>query len=96
MAEIRGAEVTGETVGIRAGAFVVGTVGRLTPIKGIEYLLQAVSLLVREQTVPSIQVVIVGVGPSRTALEGLAQRLGIRACAIYGGTARCATPAGPL
>jgi len=27
--------------------------------------------------VPSIQVVIVGVGPSRTALEGLAQRLGI-------------------
>ena len=77
VAEIRGAEVTGETVGIRAGAFVVGTVGRLTPIKGIEYLLQAVSLLVREQTVPSIQVVIVGVGPSRTALEGLAQRLGI-------------------
>jgi L-malate glycosyltransferase len=77
MAEVSGAEVTRESVGITDQAFVVGTVGRLTPIKGIEYLLQGVSLLVHEQTVPLIQVVIVGIGPLRTELERLAQRLGI-------------------
>jgi glycosyltransferase involved in cell wall biosynthesis len=76
-AEIRGADVTRETVGVRAQAFLVGTVGRLTPVKGIEYLLRAAALLVRTQTVPWIQVLIVGEGPLRTELEVLAQRLGI-------------------
>jgi len=76
-AETNRTVVSREGVGITGQAFVVGAVGRLTSVKGIEYLLQAASLLVREEKVPSIQVVLVGEGPLRTTLEALAQHLGI-------------------
>ena len=70
-------ELTRERVGVERTAFVVGAVGRLTPVKGIEYLLEAVSQLSNDEDVPSIQVLIVGDGPSRTALGALSRRLGI-------------------
>jgi glycosyltransferase involved in cell wall biosynthesis len=46
---------------------VLGTAGRLVEVKGIEYLLQAVSLLRRE--FPSVQLEIAGSGPLRETLE---------------------------
>lgn len=68
---------TRDQIGIVEPAFVVGCVGRLSPVKGIEYLLQAVSLLVHEREMQSIQVVIVGGGPLQRSLETLAQNLAI-------------------
>jgi glycosyltransferase involved in cell wall biosynthesis len=66
-----------KAAGIEAQAFVVGSVGRLTPVKGLEYLLHAAALMVHERAIPSLQVVVVGMGPSRRTLEELAQRLNI-------------------
>jgi glycosyltransferase involved in cell wall biosynthesis len=68
---------TRDQIGIAEPAFVVGSVGRLSPVKGIEYLLQAVSLLVHERGMLSIQAVIVGGGPLQRSLETLAQNLAI-------------------
>lgn len=69
--------ITRERIGVREPAIVVGTVGRLTPVKGIEYLLKAVALLGHERVVPPVQVVIIGGGPLRTSLQELVQSLGI-------------------
>jgi L-malate glycosyltransferase len=77
VAELPEPDAAREALGLGAQAFVVGSVGRLTPVKGVEYLLQAVSLIVHERTIPSLQVVVVGMGPSRAALEELVQRLNI-------------------
>jgi glycosyltransferase involved in cell wall biosynthesis len=46
-------------------------VGRLVPVKGCEYLLRAMSAVQRE--IPDAELVIVGDGPLRLALEALAQ-----------------------
>jgi glycosyltransferase involved in cell wall biosynthesis len=64
-------------VGVAESAFVVGCVGRLSPVKGIEYLLRAVSLLVHERGMQSAQVAVVGGGPLLQSLETLAQNLAI-------------------
>ena len=55
---------------------VVGAVSRLSPEKGFEYLLRAVSLL-RERGI-DISVILAGDGPSRAELERLADELGLR------------------
>ncbi|THJ19438.1 MAG: glycosyltransferase family 4 protein [Nitrospira sp. CG24E] len=70
-------ETTREQIGIAEPAFVVGCVGRLSPVKGIEYLLRAVSLLVHERGVQSMHVAVVGGGPLQRSLEMLAQNLAI-------------------
>lgn len=56
----------------RSGQFVVGSVGRLDAMKGHDVLLRAAA------QVEGVQVVILGEGEERAALEGLAQQLGIR------------------
>ena len=71
--------VTRNHMGLASSAFVVGLVGRLSPVKGIEYLLRAVSLLVNEQGMESIQVLIIGGGPLQSSLEALSGSLGIAA-----------------
>lgn len=75
--ELRDTGVTREVLGVGASSFVIGTVGRLTPVKGIEYVLQAVALLVHQSPMSQIHIVVVGDGPLREALEGLARGLGI-------------------
>lgn len=69
--------VTRGGIGIAEAAYVVGTVGRLSPVKGIEYLLQAVSLLVNEWGLEAIQVAIIGGGPLQEQLEALSRELAI-------------------
>lgn len=71
--------MTRNHMGLAGSAFVVGLVGRLSPVKGIEYLLRAVSLLVNEQGMESIQVLIIGGGPLQKSLEALSGSLGIAA-----------------
>jgi glycosyltransferase involved in cell wall biosynthesis len=61
---------------------VVGSVARLSPEKGLEYLLRAVALIreradQRYQPVPQLEVVLAGDGPSRETLEYLTAELRI-------------------
>jgi glycosyltransferase involved in cell wall biosynthesis len=59
-------------------ATVLGFVGRLSPEKGLPFLLEAVSRL-REQ-VATLQVLIIGDGPQREALAQLIAKEGLQSC----------------
>jgi glycosyltransferase involved in cell wall biosynthesis len=61
-------------LGIAQDAFVVGTVGRLMPVKAFDLLIEAFARL--RQTVPHARLVIVGDGPLRGALQQCAARHG--------------------
>ena len=54
---------------------LVGTVARLTPQKGLDYLLHALSML--RERFPDLYCLIVGDGPLRSELEALAEELGL-------------------
>jgi glycosyltransferase involved in cell wall biosynthesis len=56
-------------------SITLGTAGRLTPVKGIEFLLEAVSLLSRDGT--SIRLDIVGEGAELPRLTRLSEELGL-------------------
>jgi glycosyltransferase involved in cell wall biosynthesis len=58
-------------------AFLVGTVGRLMPIKGFEYLIEAFAQFRRQRDRQESKLVIVGDGPLRAALEQCAERQGL-------------------
>jgi glycosyltransferase involved in cell wall biosynthesis len=58
--------------GIPDGALVLGSVGRLAAVKDNATFLKAAA------RVPGVHVVLVGDGPERAMLEGLAQALGLR------------------
>ncbi|MGE5553680.1 MAG: glycosyltransferase family 4 protein [Betaproteobacteria bacterium] len=63
--------------GLSAGRPVIGAVGRLEKQKGLEYLLQACAILGAQGLAP--QVVLVGDGRERSALEEQASSLGVDA-----------------
>ena len=62
---------------------VVGAVARLSPEKGLDYLLRATALLRDRGT--HIEVVLAGDGPSRPALERLTDELALRECVRFSG-----------
>jgi glycosyltransferase involved in cell wall biosynthesis len=64
-------------LGFEPGAITVGAVGRLSPEKGVSFLIEAVAL-VRGRGLP-LALALVGDGPERAALERQAERLGIAA-----------------
>lgn len=66
-----------QELGIPVDAFVVGSVGRLVSIKGIEYLIRAFSLLARGDESECSRLIIVGDGPLRLSLEQLAAEQGV-------------------
>ncbi len=68
-------EASRATLGAPAGAFLVGAAGRLAEQKGHRHLIEAIPALVPE--IPNLQVVIVGEGPMRPALERRARELGV-------------------
>ena len=64
-----------DEIGVPEGAFVVGIVARLSPVKDHATLLRAIAS-VRDQ-IPSLHCVLVGDGPERAAIESLAKSLEI-------------------
>ncbi|MBP9021472.1 MAG: glycosyltransferase family 4 protein [Syntrophobacterales bacterium] len=64
-----------EDLGIPSRAAVIGTVGRLTPIKGHRFLIEAARGVLAEH--PDTVFILVGDGESAEALRSLATRLGV-------------------
>ena len=62
-------------LGLPAGARVIGTVGRLVPVKNYPLLIEAFAQLRRNQ--PDLHLLFIGDGPIRTELEAQAQTLQI-------------------
>jgi glycosyltransferase involved in cell wall biosynthesis len=58
-------------------------VGRLHPVKGVQYLLQAMQMVHEE--VPGAKLILVGDGEERESLEKLTDSLGIRECVEFVG-----------
>jgi L-malate glycosyltransferase len=63
------------SLGLTAGDFVVGSVGRLVQAKGYPHLLRTVAAL--RGSVPALRGVLIGDGPDREALVELAASLGL-------------------
>lgn len=72
---LRPAGETKALLGIPEDHYVIGTVGRIMPVKGHKYLLRCAQLLLRNRR--DIQVVIVGDGPLQYELAQLASELGV-------------------
>lgn len=70
-------------LGIPEDAFVIGTAGRLDPVKSLQILLQAHAILAARHD--NVRAVIVGDGPERAALEQLATELGIADSVSFAG-----------
>jgi glycosyltransferase involved in cell wall biosynthesis len=71
------------TLGIGTDDQIVGTVGRLVPVKGHDVLLQAASSLLKRRR--NLKFLIVGDGPLMSRLAGLARELGIEKEVILAG-----------
>ena len=71
---------------IPSGKFVVGTAGRLVPLKGLDYFLLAAREVLADFA--SVRFVIVGSGPEREKLEGMARELGLEKNVVF--TGHCA------
>jgi len=66
-------------LGLPRDAFVVGTAGRLTAVKGHEHLIHAIPWI--RAVEPGVRVVLVGCGPEEQRLRALARSLGVdRVC----------------
>ncbi|MGD8313084.1 MAG: glycosyltransferase [Gammaproteobacteria bacterium] len=71
--------------GIPEAAWVMMTPGRLVPVKGQQYLLQAMSLLPRELAGRPLWLMILGDGPLGGALRAQAQALGLAERVVWAG-----------
>jgi glycosyltransferase involved in cell wall biosynthesis len=75
-----------EELGVDLAAPIIGTVGRLDEIKGVQYLLDAIPKIQAE--IPDVQVLIVGDGTLRAELEEKAERLGVASNVVFTGERR--------
>lgn len=76
-------EAMRKTWRIAGDAVVIGTVGRLVPVKGHAILLEATRIL--RATKQNVTLVLVGDGPLRSELKVTAQRLGLEKSVIFAG-----------
>jgi glycosyltransferase involved in cell wall biosynthesis len=70
-------------LGVPVGSLVVGCVAGLRPVKDHETLIAAIARL--RSSWPSLRLVLIGDGPTRPALERLAQCLGVRHIVHFAG-----------
>lgn len=75
-------------LGISPDMFAVGTVGRLMPIKGFEYLIEAFSRFRQEHGRQESKLVIVGDGPLKAMLEHCAEGYGLSHDVLFLGMRR--------
>ena len=73
-----------QTLGIDPHVNVIGTIGRLAPEKGYQFLIDAVARLSKSH-VENFRLVLVGDGPLRAQLERQARRQGIDHLVIFAG-----------
>jgi L-malate glycosyltransferase len=66
---------TRKDLGIDSETCLIGTVGRLTPVKGIPYLLEAATILLRQGA--KVKILVVGEGSIRQDLTAQTHNLGI-------------------
>ena len=66
-------------LGIKEGDFVIGFAGRLSKVKGCDYLLKAIQYI----NIPNFKVLIAGDGSERKKLEKLAENLNIKEKIIF-------------
>lgn len=69
--------------GVDGKAILIGTVGRLAPVKGHAVLLEAFRIL--SQFHPNVVLIFVGDGPLRVELEAEANRMGLGRTVIFSG-----------
>lgn len=72
---------TRKDLGVDAGTCLIGTVGRLTPVKGIPYLLEAASILLRQGA--NVKVLVVGDGSIQLDLMAKTHDLGITENVVF-------------
>jgi len=72
-----------KTLGIDLRERVVGSIGRLVPVKGYRYLIQASKWVLRKR--PDVTFLLVGDGPLRDELMRLAQRLDVADKFVFAG-----------
>jgi glycosyltransferase involved in cell wall biosynthesis len=73
-------------IGLNPSAVVVGVVARLSPEKGVDVFLRAAAHVAEE--IPNVDFVVVGDGPQREALEGLAHELRLTGQVVFLGRRR--------
>lgn len=73
-------------IGITHKAKVIGTVGRLSLEKGLEYFLRAGAQIIDKDS--SVKLLLAGEGPQRRELEALAKSLGISSSVVFCGYRR--------
>ena len=74
-AALKGYRLSREEVGLGEGDFVLISVNRLLPIKGLNYLVDAFAKIA--QKIPSARLVLVGAGPEEGALYKQTEELGL-------------------
>jgi len=69
--------------GLPTDAYVIGVVGRLVRIKGVDYVIRALPRIVRAN--PRAHLIIIGSGPEQAGLKQLAAQLGLSRHVVFAG-----------
>ncbi|OGS12849.1 MAG: hypothetical protein A2234_08100 [Elusimicrobia bacterium RIFOXYA2_FULL_58_8] len=80
-----GALTQKKDLGIAEDEIVIGTVARLEPVKGVEYLLRAAVILKEKFPAARLRYLVVGSGELKISLEKLASKLGIHDMVMFTG-----------
>ena len=72
---------TRAAIGLPSGSIVIGTAGRLTPVKGQEYLVRAAARIVRQES--QARFLFVGSGPLESRLRHVARQLGVEDACVF-------------
>lgn len=82
--QVRGREQVRQELGVDTGAPFIGTVGRLSAVKGHVHFLRAARLILDREA--GARFLIVGEGPLRSELAAEAERLGIDHACVFTGS----------
>jgi len=83
IAPTRGAELVRSEFGIASDAPVIGSVGRMVPVKGFDLFLAVAKLIVTRR--PDVRFLLVGDGPLKPGLESRSRVLGLASNVIFTG-----------